>query len=1084
MLSSLAKATHIVGGEIYYDYLGGNNYKISMKVYRDAINGVPPFDNPAIITIFDVNGNIVTTLSVALLTNITVPPSNNSPCAPAVNGSVGVEEAFYETTVNLPPLFGGYFLAYQRCCRNSTILNLVNPGAVGTTYWEHIPGPEVAVINSSPRFSNRPPIYICNNIPIAFDHVATDPDGDVLVYSLCNPFNGLDGCCPFVDGTQYSPNTNSPQCFNPPTICPAFNSAPPYQSVPFLSPYTSSYPMASNPAININANTGFLNGNPTTLGQWVVGVCVSEYRNGVLIGTHHRDFQFNVINCPFIANPSILQQTSSFNNPQIGQSSTGFCNGYTVNFSNQSTGGIFNTFWDFGDPTTLSDTSISYNPSYTFPATGNYTVTLIINKNLPCTFSTTSVFHAAPLLSPNFIYPTSQCFNNNSFNFQGSGNYQSQATFSWNFGAQATPSIALTPTVNNVHFNAPGTYSVGFTVSENQCTATKTNTLQVFANPVASIGNYITSGCNPLTVSFANTSTSGTPMTYLWSFSDGSTSTSISPTQTFTQPGVYSVSLTVSTSQQCIDTKSVTGVSTITVSNVPTALFNFTSATGACLLNNSLNFNNTSTTLGAATYSWAFGATATPSVSSAFNVNNVQYATQGIKTITLNVNEGGCVNATTQTVTLYDNPKALIGPFNGKGCSPYSITFANASNISASMTYTWNFSDGSTSNDLNPTITFSNEGVYTASLSVSTASGCVGASNITAVNSITIIQTPVAVFSNSSLTGYCFNNNRFTFYNNSVFTGTVSHQWLFGSNALPQTSSALSVSSVVYNQPGFYNVTLIENKNGCADTATSNIEIYPNPEAHIKPITAIGCDPLTVNYTSQSIAGTPLTYLWMFSDGTTSTLANPTHVFSPQGVYSASLQVTTNAKCVGTSKDAAINSATVVIAPTAGFNLLTDNQTFVNLTNTASFDVTAWYYDFGDGNFTTTINPSHVFSSVNYFTIIQTVTNTYGCSDTAQQTILFIPDFGFWIPNAFTPNKKDGINDVFKPVIYGVEQYEFLIFNRWGQQIFSTNDINEGWDGTFKKELSPLDVYVWKCSFTNKISGKEENHVGHVTLVR
>ena len=346
-------ATHIVGGEIYYENLGGNNYKIHLKVYRDCLNGIPPFDNPAVISIFDSNSNFVTSLSVPLTSSITVPPTNNSPCAPATAGNACVEEAIYETTVNLPPLVGGYTLAYQRCCRNGTILNLVNPGNVGATYWEHIPGPEVVAVNNSPRFTNRPPIYICANIPISFDHAATDPDGDVLVYSLCDPFNGLDPCCPIIPSAQGACASG----------CPVGSSTfpPPYVPVPFLSPYSSSFPMASSPAININSTTGFLNGNPTILGQWVVGVCVSEFRNGVLIGTHHRDFQFNVINCPFVVHAGIVSQTTSNNG-----SGTGYCNGNTITYSNNSSGNFSSFHWDFGDLSTLADTSNVFNPTYTF----------------------------------------------------------------------------------------------------------------------------------------------------------------------------------------------------------------------------------------------------------------------------------------------------------------------------------------------------------------------------------------------------------------------------------------------------------------------------------------------------------------------------------------------------------------------------------------------------------------------------------------------------------------------------------------------------------------------------------------------
>jgi len=900
-------ATHIVGGEIYYDNLGGNNYRIHMKVYRDCINGVPPFDNPAFFTIFNASGSVVTTLQVAISSSITVPPSNNNPCAPSTSGSACVEEAIYETTVNLPPLTGGYYIAYQRCCRNGTILNLINPGTIGTTYWEHIPGPEVVAVNNSPRFSNRPPIYVCANIPIGFNHIATDPDGDSLVYSLCTPFNGLDACCPVI-GT--SPAGPSSQCPSPPSACPSVNTSPPYVSVPFVAPYSSSYPMASNPAININSSTGFLNGNPTILGQWVVGVCVSEYRNGVLIGTHHRDFQFNVISCPFIVNADIVSQVTTNN----GQG-TGFCNGFTINYNNASSGNLSSYFWDFGDPTTLADTSHAYNPTYTFPAIGDYTVTLIVNPGSLCSDTTYEVFHIHPLLAPDLIEPTAQCFNGNSFDFVGGGNFQGNGTFNWNFGTSATPQTASTATVNNVSYSAPGIYSVVFTVNENGCSASATKTVTVYQNPIASIGNFSITGCDPLTVTFPNQSTAGTNMSFIWNFSDGTSSTVQNPTHVFTPSGVYSVSLTVMTSQECIDTSNVSAVNSITVNPTPSADFNIISASGKCLDNNSFNFNS----LGS-------------------------------------------------------------------------------------------------------------------------------------------------------------------------FLGTEALTWNFGANTSPATASTRTVTNVIYNAAGVYSVTLIASENGCSDTVTKPVELYENPVADFDSVNPGGCDPYIVNFNNQSMAASTMSYVWSFSDGATSTQANPSHIFSPPGIYTYTLTVITNDKCVDTSQMISVYSVTVSPSPTAAFTATPTVTTIfdpdISFLNLASSDAISWHYNFGDGGSSDLIDPIHTYTYWGDFFVTQTVTNSFGCPNTSQILIKVLPEFRFWIPNSFTPGNKDGMNDVFKPVVIGVEDYEFTIYNRWGEQIYRTTETELGWNGTFNGKESPLDVYVWKCTFKNIVSKQEEYHIGHVTLVR
>ncbi len=894
LVAKLADATHIVGGEIYYDNLGGNNYKIHMKVYRDCINGVPPFDDPAFFTIFNASGGVVTTLNVSLTSSITVPPTNNSPCAPAANGVACVEEAIYETTINLPPLIGGYYIVYQRCCRNGTILNLINPGNVGATYWEHIPGPEVVTVNSSPRFNFRPPIYICANNPIAFDHSAIDPDGDSLVYSLCTPFDGLNTLCPVIDPA----NVN----------CPAANTPPPYISVPFVAPYSSSYPLASSPAININPVTGFLNGSPNILGQWVVGVCVSEYRQGVLIGTHHRDFQFNVINCPFVVQAGIVSQTTSNN----GQG-TGYCNGFTVTFSNASTLGT-TYHWDFGVSSTLADTSNLFNPIFTFPAPGDYTVTLIANPSNLCADTTFQVFHIHPLLSPSFLQPTNQCLNGNLFNFAAGGSYQGNGTITWNFGNNAVPLTANTVSVNNVTYSLPGINTVSLTVAENGCTATVTHTLEVAQNPVANIGSYPTIGCSPLTFTVQNQSTTGPYITYLWSFSDGTTSTNISPTITFVNPGVYSFTLSAMSNQVCIDTTNMASVSSITVAPTPIAQFNVTPNDIQCFNGHVFNFNNLSTTFGSATYTWSFGANANPISSNAINVSNLTYTAAGIYPVTLSVNENGCLNAYSHNVALYNNPVAALGNYSLTGCDPMSVIFANS-----------------------------------------------------------------------------------------------------------------------------------------------------------------------------STSASPLTYLWSFSDGTTSSQANPTHVFTPPGVYSLSLSISTNSLCVATSSVQSVSSITVNPSPVGGFtatpivtSIFDADITFYDL---SSNDVVSWNYNFADGTSSSIENPFHTYTQYGNYQVIQTVNNRFGCPDSATILIKILPEFRFWIPNCYTPGNHDGLNDVFKPIVFGVEEYTFYIFNRWGELIYKTDDTDQGWDGSFKGKPSPNDVYVWKIDFKNIVSKEHESHIGHVTLL-
>lgn len=270
-------AFHLVGGEIIYKCLGNNEYEITLTVYRDCnCTGCAELDNPAFITIFDANNDVVNNLSVNLGEDTQLPTNIDGLCLSNLP-DVCLQRGTYITTVELPDQPGGYQIVYQRCCRNSQIINLFDPSTQGSTYVATIPDPNDAECNSSPIFSNYPPVVLCAGSPLIFDHSAYDLDGDSLVYSICEPYLGADNVNP-------QPNIASP---------------PPYDFVNWQAPYNGADQLGGTPPLSISAN-GTLTGFPETLGRFVVGVCVSEYRNGVLLSTNKRDFQFQVEECVIV----------------------------------------------------------------------------------------------------------------------------------------------------------------------------------------------------------------------------------------------------------------------------------------------------------------------------------------------------------------------------------------------------------------------------------------------------------------------------------------------------------------------------------------------------------------------------------------------------------------------------------------------------------------------------------------------------------------------------------------------------------------------------------------------------------------
>lgn len=339
-------ATHIVGGDFFYRKLGNNQYQVTMKLYIDCENGNPSAiqsDATAIISIWNAGNNNLIRLETFTRTGpkrlnklhykCLIPPQD-----------VCVDEYVYTKTLSIDPGSDGVVLAFQRCCRNNSITNIVIPESTGATYWVQIPGTDITTNNSSAVFKELPPNYLCTDAPLKFDHSATDVDGDSLIYELYQPYLGADRDQPRPDNGA---NGNL--------------KSPPFSTFTWKSPYYTSNQMGGNPILSINRFTGELTVTPKTVGQFVIGIKVKEYRKGVLVGETLRDYQMNVKNCTF-------DLFAAFAAPIYSCSDT-------VSFENRSYKAT-DYRWDFGDPTTQADTSNLKNPSYIYPGDGDYKVTL------------------------------------------------------------------------------------------------------------------------------------------------------------------------------------------------------------------------------------------------------------------------------------------------------------------------------------------------------------------------------------------------------------------------------------------------------------------------------------------------------------------------------------------------------------------------------------------------------------------------------------------------------------------------------------------------------------------------------------
>jgi len=517
-----ASASHIVGGEMYYDCLGGNQYRITLKLYRDCLSDGAGFDDPLPITIFDGNTINIGGFTINFPGSINLDVNfNNNPCVTAPT-DICVEEAIYTKIVTLPASTTGYTLAYQRCCRGPNVSNLNTPEDQGLTLTITIPPNNLATCNSSPRFTNYPPLLLCANEELIFDHSATEPDGDQIVYEICAPNEG---------GTSNNPAPNPVP-------------SPPYNQVVWGGGISTLNPFGTG-SISINSTTGLLSATPQLQGLYAVGICAKEYRNGVLISTTVRDFLFRVVNCEIELAADITPQLEL---PTF----VSYCQGLTIEFENGSFGGT-SWQWDFGVDGITSDVSTSFTPSYTFPSAGIYSVQLIVSQSVGCSDTTVQDFIINEELTAEFTPPEPQCITGNSFDFVGEGIQPEGATFEWNFGQYATPLTGTTQTQNDVVFSQSGYIPITFTTHFETCTETFTDQIFIYKEPTIAFTVKDELKCAPYNAHLINQSQADTPLFSEWNFGDGSaTSTDTHPFHIYDTPGVYDVGLTIFTTSGCI----------------------------------------------------------------------------------------------------------------------------------------------------------------------------------------------------------------------------------------------------------------------------------------------------------------------------------------------------------------------------------------------------------------------------------------------------------------------------------------------------------------------------------------------------
>ncbi len=636
------------------------------------------------------------------------------------------------------------------------------------------------------------------------------------------------------------------------------------------------------------------------------------------------------------------------------------CAPFTANFEDMSNANITAWNWTIADETgTVVHTSTSQNPSYTFADPGDYTVTLEVTNDAG-TNSTTQTIHSDGVLTAGWTY----VINGNQVEFTNTS--VNGVKYSWDFGDGIGYTNQENPTYT---YQGDGLYNVGLTVI-NQCdTILVPQIIEIGVGsgipPITNFAVNLTAGCGPVSVDFINLSANATG--YLWTFQGGNpaTSTESDPTVTFSTPGQYSVTLEASNSA---GTTTFTQTDLITVVGVPTPSYTYD-------LSNSPTLDFTSNSTGGVSYFWDFGD---GNVSTLENPTHT-YAMAGAYDVTLSVANGCGSAATTQIVNIDGAnlpPSAAFISDNINGCLPMEINFMDNSVNATSWNWTFPGGTPSTSTDQNPSVTYDQVGNYDVTLEVANANGT---NTVTQTSYITILDIPLSNFT------FAVDDSLVTFTNFST-TNSFSYSWSFGDGTF---STDLNPTHI-YGATGVYEVTLTA-ANGCGSHSTTFFVDVVTNQGGVAPAASFtadgnsGCAPTTINFTDLS-AGAPTSWNWSFPGGTpsTSTDQNPTVTYDNPGSYTVTLEASNSF-----GNDIATQVGYVTIENTPSANFFTSTSGLDATFNNTSTDATTYSWDFGDGNTSTSANPTHTYANGGTYTVTLIATNDCG-SETITSEVVFV----------------------------------------------------------------------------------------------
>lgn len=419
---------------------------------------------------------------------------------------------------------------------------------------------------------------------------------------------------------------------------------------------------------------------------------------------------------------------------------------------------------------------------------------------------------------------------------------------------------------------------------------------------------------------------------------------------------------------------------------------------------------------------------------------------------------------------------AAAGPAT-VGCAPLAVNFSNNSVYATS--YIWDFGDGSpTDTSTAPSHTFTTPGTYTVKLIALNSNACNQTSD---TDYITIIVDGSSVKADfiPTITQSC-DPYEASFNNTSTAAGpNAQFFWSFGDGT---TFTGRNPPSHTYPDTGTYIVTLLVVDTSACNKRDSISRIITFSSAFVRAgfVSDTVCVGTPVQFSNGSTNAQ--SYNWAFGDGDTSTVGAPSHNYTAPGTYTVTLIAANPGTC--NKLDTAVQTVVVWGTPYADFSydpIIPIPNEPLKFTN-KSKDATSFYWAFGDGNSSTDVNPKHLYKRTGRYQVCLQASNAFGCMSRICKYVDAEISPAIDVPTGFSPN-GDGSNDILYVRGAAVETLSFRVYNRWGEKVFETDDMNRGWDGTFKGKPQEMEAYAWVLDATF-VDGSSVNRTGNVTLIR